>query len=155
MRTLIPARLITLAIIQVAVVIVLIYLYGRVGDMSSEVDDLSSDVDGISSNVGGISSEVCSLSTDVEDIIHRENMTDRSGTCLDILILYDEFGYFNLTRSKHEITLGGGRNQEFQCYDNNRSNSYVKDGVLYIKPSFLVDDIVEASFKTSGYKLDL
>ena len=149
---LIAVGLITLAIIQVAVVIVLIYLGVRVGDLSSEVDDLSSDVDGISSNVGGISSEVRSISTEVEDII--SNMTDSSGPCRDTLILYDDFEYFNLTRWKHEITLGGGGNWEFQYYDNNRSNSYVKDGVLYIKPSFLADDIGEGALR-GGYRFDL
>ena len=52
------------------------------------------------------------------------------------------------------ITLGGGGNWEFQYYDNNRSNSYVKDGVLYIEPSFLIDDIGEGSLR-GGYNLDL
>ena len=66
----------------------------------------------------------------------------------------DEFNDLNLTRWKHEITLGGGGNWEFQYYDNNRSNSYIKDGMLYLKPSFLVDDTGEASLR-SGYNFDL
>ena len=178
---LIAAGLIALAIIQVAVVIVLIYLGVRVGDLSSEVDDLSSDVDGISSNVGGISSEVRGLSTDVEVIIYNvtrdcsqprqsPNTTDCeppprppprpspspnvSTSCRDTLIFYDEFEYFNLTTWKHELTLGGGGNWEFQYYSNNRSNSYVKDGVLYIKPTFLADDIGEDNLR-GGYTLNI
>ena len=146
--------MITLAIIQIAVVIVIIYLGVRVGDLSSEVDDLSSDVDGLSSNVGGISSEVDTISTDVEDI---RGMIDRppNASCrANTLIVDDEFEEFNLTRWKHEITLGGGGNWEFQYYDNNRSNSYVKDGVLYLIPSFLVDDIGDGALR-GGYRFDL
>ncbi len=38
---------------------------------------------------------------------------------------------------KHEISAGGirGQNWEFQYFQNNRTNSYVKDGHLYIKPT--------------------
>ena len=53
------------------------------------------------------------------------------------------------------ITLGGGGNWEFQYYDNNQSNSYVKDGVLSLKPSFLADDIGEDTLRGGGYRLDL
>ena len=128
---LIVTGLITLAVIQVAVVIVLIYLGTRVGDLSSDVDDIKSEQNRLTDTGTG----------------------ELSGTN-NTLIFSDNFDYFNLTRWKHEITLGGGGNWEFQYYDNNRSNSYVKDGVLYIKPSFLVDDIGEGSLR-GGYNLDV
>ncbi|KAJ8039645.1 Beta-1,3-glucan-binding protein [Holothuria leucospilota] len=51
------------------------------------------------------------------------------------LIFEDTFDTFNLTTWQHEITAGGGGNGEFQYYTNNRSNSYVRDNVLYIKPT--------------------
>ena len=71
------------------------------------------------------------------------------------LIFDDEFDDFDIARWKHEITLGGGGNWEFQYYDKNRSNSYVRDGVLYIKPSFLVDDIGPENFYSNWYNLDV
>lgn len=123
------AGLLTLAVIQVGVVIVLIYLGTRVEDLSTDVDDIKS--------------------ADTDQVVAGPP-TVPPGTP----IFNDDFDYFNLTRWKHEITLGGGGNWEFQYYDNNRSNSYVKDGVLYIKPSFLVDDIGEGSLR-GGYNLDV
>merc|ERR1719384_2870345 len=51
------------------------------------------------------------------------------------LIFDEEFDTLNLSRWKHEITLSGGGNWEFEYYTNNRSNSYVKEGALYIKPT--------------------
>ena len=127
----IVAGLITLAIVQVAVVIVLIYLGTRVGDLSSDVDDVTSEVD---------------------------NLTNAASTLTGVdpktlPIFSDDFDYFDLTTWKHEITLGGGGNWEFQYYDNNRSNSYVRDGVLYIKPTFLSDDIGEDSLWYYGLDL--
>ncbi|CAM9592098.1 unnamed protein product [Chrysoparadoxa australica] len=59
------------------------------------------------------------------------------------LIFYDDFSELNLNVWQHEITLGGGGNWEFQYYTNNRTNSYVEDGVLYIKPTLLSDYIGE------------
>eukprot|EP00486_Rosalina_sp_Unknown_P016167 CAMPEP_0201596728 /NCGR_PEP_ID=MMETSP0190_2-20130828/193357_1 /ASSEMBLY_ACC=CAM_ASM_000263 /TAXON_ID=37353 /ORGANISM="Rosalina sp." /LENGTH=398 /DNA_ID=CAMNT_0048057255 /DNA_START=134 /DNA_END=1330 /DNA_ORIENTATION=+ len=51
------------------------------------------------------------------------------------LIFDEEFNELNLSRWQHEITLSGGGNWEFEYYTNNRSNSYVRDGVLYLKPT--------------------
>ena len=135
-RKILVIGLITLVVIQIVVVIVLIYLGVRVGDLSSEIDDVKENV----------SSEHNRGQQDPE----TPDQEISAGT----LIFSDEFNYFNLTRWKHEITLGGGGNWEFQYYDNNRSNSYVKDDVLYLKPSFLADDIGEDALR-SGYKLDL
>jgi len=55
------------------------------------------------------------------------------------LIFEDTFETFNLDTWQHEITAGGGGNWEFQYYTNNRSNSYVKDNTLYIKPTLTLD----------------
>mgnify|MGYP000874438770 CR=1 FL=1 len=57
------------------------------------------------------------------------------------LIFEDNFDSFDLKTWEHELTLSGGGNWEFQWYVNNRSNSYVKNGVLYIKPTFTEDAI--------------
>ncbi|XP_033115117.1 beta-1,3-glucan-binding protein-like [Anneissia japonica] len=47
------------------------------------------------------------------------------------------------------MTAGGGGNWEFQYYTNNRSNSYTKNGNLYIKPTLTSDKYGE-SFLSSG-----
>ena len=118
------AVLITLVLIQLAVIAVLIYLGTRIGDLSSDVDDLESE------------------------------QGAQTGTTQPVLIFNDEFDYFNLTTWKHEITLAGGGNWEFQIYDNKRINSYVKDGVLYITPTLLVDEIGEAALR-NGHTINL
>nr|XP_006815539.1 PREDICTED: beta-1,3-glucan-binding protein-like [Saccoglossus kowalevskii] len=51
------------------------------------------------------------------------------------------------------MTAGGGGNWEFQYYTNNRSNSYVRDGILYIKPT-LTADLYGESYLYNG-RLDL
>ena len=66
-----------------------------------------------------------------------------------VLALEDDFDDFNLSLWKHQITLGGGGNWEFQYYINNRTNSYVKDGVLYIQPTLLADQIGEENIVVS------
>lgn len=71
------------------------------------------------------------------------------------LVLEDDFNTFNLTLWQHEITLGGGGNWEFEYYSNNRSNSYVKGGALYIQPTLLADDIGEENVKGNNYQLDI
>ena len=57
------------------------------------------------------------------------------------LIFEDDFDTLNHKVWEHERTLSGGGNWEFQWYVNNRSNSYVKDGVLYIRPT-LTEDLI-------------
>ena len=54
----------------------------------------------------------------------------------EVLILEDTFDgtAINISLWKHELTLAGGGNWEFELYTNNRSVSYVKDGALIISP---------------------
>eukprot|EP00004_Rigifila_ramosa_P019839 TRINITY_DN509_c0_g1_i1.p1 TRINITY_DN509_c0_g1~~TRINITY_DN509_c0_g1_i1.p1 ORF type:complete len:408 (+),score=86.88 TRINITY_DN509_c0_g1_i1:41-1264(+) len=59
------------------------------------------------------------------------------------LIFNDEFETFDFSKWKHELTMGGGGNWEFQQYTNSRKNSFVRDGVLYLKPSFTAEIIGE------------
>jgi beta-glucanase (GH16 family) len=58
-----------------------------------------------------------------------------------------------LKKWNHENTLAGGGNWEFQWYTNSRENSYTEDGVLYIKPTLVADEMGE-DFLYSG-QLDL
>ncbi|KAI8848447.1 concanavalin A-like lectin/glucanase domain-containing protein [Chytridium lagenaria] len=66
----------------------------------------------------------------------------------------DDFHFLDFTKWKHDITMRGGGNWEFQWYTNDRRNSYVKDSVLYIKPTFTAD-VIGAPAVTSGHTENL
>lgn len=55
------------------------------------------------------------------------------------VLFEDNFSFFDLDKWQHENSLSGGGNWEFQYYTNNRSNSYVHDNTLFIKPTFMAD----------------
>jgi len=61
------------------------------------------------------------------------------------VVFFDDFKEFDLDTWQHEITAGGGGNWEFQYYTNNRSNSYVRDGILYLKPTLTAETVGEAN----------
>lgn len=46
------------------------------------------------------------------------------------------------------------RNWEFEYYLNNRSNSYVRDSILYLKPT-LTSDTIGLPNVLNGYTMDL
>ena len=50
------------------------------------------------------------------------------------IVFQDDFDDFDFTKWRHDITMSGGGNWEFELYDNNRSTTFTKDGVLNIKP---------------------
>lgn len=64
------------------------------------------------------------------------------------LIFEDTFDKLDFSKWEHELTMSGGGNWEFEWYVNNRSNSYVKNGVLYIKPTLTEDAIGENTLRT-------
>ena len=53
---------------------------------------------------------------------------------------------------KQDVNMGGGGNNEFQWYT--KQNSYTKDGILYIRPTFTADAIGEGPM-ISGGTIDL
>ncbi|XP_014665919.1 PREDICTED: beta-1,3-glucan-binding protein-like [Priapulus caudatus] len=65
------------------------------------------------------------------------------------LIFEDNFDELDIETWEHEITMSGGGNWEFQLYQNNRSNSYTRDGKLFIKP-MLLEDKYSPGFVKSG-----
>lgn len=69
--------------------------------------------------------------------------------CSGDLIFEENFDTLNLSRWRHEITLAGGGNFEFQWYVNDRFNSYTTGGILHLRPSF-TSDIFGEEFITSG-----
>ncbi|CAH2236983.1 jg9475 [Pararge aegeria aegeria] len=85
----------------------------------------------------------------------RQTVTTVSGThaparvCGGDLIFSDEFNTFDLEKWQHELTLAGGGNWEFQYYDNNRTNSFTENGVLFLRPS-LTSDQFGSVFLRSG-----
>lgn len=70
------------------------------------------------------------------------------------IIFEDNFTSFDYTKWKHDITLSGGGNWEFQLYDNNRSTSFVKNGTLNIKP-ILTEDKIGSDKVRNGYNYDI
>jgi hypothetical protein len=64
------------------------------------------------------------------------------------LIFSDEFDSFDLRTWRHDLTMSGGGNWEFQLYHNNRTNSFVKDGHLHIHPTLTEDRIGTDGLRT-------
>lgn len=69
------------------------------------------------------------------------------------LALDENFDTFNLSLWQHQLSLGGGGNWEFQYYTNNRSNSYVQDGLLYINATLLADEIGDAGVASGSLNI--
>ena len=69
------------------------------------------------------------------------------------LIFEDDFKTFNFTNWKHEISMSGGGNWEFEWYTNNRTNSFVKDGVLYLQPSYTAETIGDDALASGDYNI--
>jgi len=72
------------------------------------------------------------------------------------LVFQDEFNRLDFSVWEHELTLAGDGNGCFEQYTNNRTNSYVKNGILYLKPTFTADVIGEGPMTGNpSYTLDL
>ncbi|KAJ3162245.1 hypothetical protein HDU88_006728 [Geranomyces variabilis] len=69
-------------------------------------------------------------------------------------VFEDNFDFLDTKVWKHEVTMSGGGNWEFEMYVNNRTNSYVKNGVLYLQPTLTADNI-GADKVRAGYTMDL
>lgn len=66
----------------------------------------------------------------------------------ETLIFEDNFNKLDFGRWQHETTMSGGGNWEFEMYRNNRTNSFIRDGVLYLQPSLTAEAIGENAMKT-------
>ena len=71
----------------------------------------------------------------------------------ETLIFTEDFNTLNFKTWEHESTLGGGGNWEFEWYVNNRSNSYVKEGVLHIMPTLTEDAIGHQAMMTGDVNI--
>lgn len=70
------------------------------------------------------------------------------------LVFEDNFDFLDFTKWRHDITLAGGGNWEFQIYDNNRTTTFVQDGILNIKPVLTEDKIGQQAVR-AGYTYEL
>lgn len=70
------------------------------------------------------------------------------------LIFSDEFDKFDFKKWKHDITLSGGGNWEFQIYENNRSTSWVENSKLNIRP-LLTEDKIGMERVRNGFTYDV
>ena len=77
----------------------------------------------------------------------------RLATAQDTLVWQEEFDSLDESTWEHFVTGWRGGNHEFQYYRNNRKNSYVRDGILYIVPTLTADEYGE-DFLYNG-QLDL
>ncbi|XP_059608690.1 beta-1,3-glucan-binding protein-like [Phlebotomus argentipes] len=93
----------------------------------------------------GAEAQICNVSATIVSGTHAPQGTICSGQ----LLFEENFNELNFAKWQHEITLAGGGNWEFQWYSNNRSNSYVNGGLLYIRPT-LTNDTTGDHFISSG-----
>ncbi|XP_048775138.2 beta-1,3-glucan-binding protein-like isoform X2 [Ostrea edulis] len=83
----------------------------------------------------------------------QPGVSQQACTSYPCLMFEDNFDFLNFETWTHELTASGGGNWEFEYYTNNRSNSYTKDGKLFIKPTLTADHFGE-HYLSSGV-LDL
>jgi len=76
-----------------------------------------------------------------------------AGVAAEDLIFSDDFDRFNFKTWKHEITMGGGGNWEFEMYHNHRQNSFVDGGMLYLQPTLTAETIGEETMMHGSYNV--
>uniref|UniRef100_F7BJS1 Uncharacterized protein n=1 Tax=Ciona intestinalis TaxID=7719 RepID=F7BJS1_CIOIN len=82
-----------------------------------------------------------------------DSQCDMSVAPCNGLIFEETWDQFDLNRWQHEITMSGGGNWEFEYYTNNRTNSYVRDNTLFIKPTLTADHYGEEFLSTGTLDL--
>ncbi|XP_055318855.1 beta-1,3-glucan-binding protein-like [Sitodiplosis mosellana] len=97
----------------------------------------------------------------VNPYVCRYTPTTVSGTkaptgriCKGQLLLDERFVDFDRDLWKHEVTLGGGGNWEFQWYVDDPKNSFVKDGKLVLRPTLTSVEIGETALESALVKLN-
>ncbi|KAG0048552.1 hypothetical protein BGZ83_006515 [Gryganskiella cystojenkinii] len=68
-------------------------------------------------------------------------------TCL---LFSDEFDRLDNSVWKHDLTMTGGGNFEVQVYMNNRTNTFVRDGIFYIRPTLTENRIGLQAMRDGG-----
>lgn len=76
--------------------------------------------------------------------------------CSGDLIFEENFDDFDTDLWKHEVSLYGGYNGEFQWYTNDRKNTHTKHGKLYVTPTLTYKYLpCECPESLYSYTLDL
>ncbi|KAF8939050.1 hypothetical protein BGZ58_010805 [Dissophora ornata] len=70
------------------------------------------------------------------------------------MLFGDEFDKLDNSKWRHDLTLTGGGNFEVQAYINNRTNTFVKNGIFYIRPT-LTEYRIGADALHEGGVLDM
>ncbi|KAJ1617453.1 concanavalin A-like lectin/glucanase domain-containing protein [Pavlovales sp. CCMP2436] len=70
------------------------------------------------------------------------------------LIFEDDFDTLDFDKWRHELTMGGGGNWEFEWYTNNRTNSFARNGTLHLHATLTADQVGEELVEEGG-TLDL
>ncbi|CAO3571180.1 unnamed protein product [Mortierella alpina] len=83
--------------------------------------------------------------TNVNKPVEHQAQTD--DTCL---LFEDNFDRLDNSIWKHDLTMTGGGNFEFQMYINNRSNTFVNDGIFYIRPTLTEARIGQGPLRDGG-----
>ncbi|CRK95822.1 CLUMA_CG009274, isoform A [Clunio marinus] len=78
----------------------------------------------------------------------------KTSFCSGELIFEDNFDFLDHSKWKHENTVAGGGNWEFQWYINDRLNSYTFGGVLHFRPTFTSDIFGEKFLSTGRIVID-
>ncbi|ESO99025.1 hypothetical protein LOTGIDRAFT_238954 [Lottia gigantea] len=73
----------------------------------------------------------------------------------EVTVLFDDFNgnQLNMNNWMYEVTASGGGNGEFQVYTPEATNTFLKNGILHLKPTFTADRFGE-NFLNNG-KLDV
>lgn len=93
---------------------------------------------------------ICLLAPFTSSAFIKDPVKCASWPCL---IFSDDFTSLDHSIWEHMKTCAATGNKEFQYYTNNRTNSFIKDGVLFIKPT-LTNETYDDEFLISG-TLDL
>ncbi|KAJ8299159.1 hypothetical protein KUTeg_023219 [Tegillarca granosa] len=70
-------------------------------------------------------------------------------------VFKDDFNSWNPSNYKQDVTAWGGGNGEFQVYTPEAANTFVRNGVLYLKPTFLIDNANFTNYQMYHGRMDL
>lgn len=71
--------------------------------------------------------------------------------CVTKLVFYDDFEKLDFKKWRHDLTLAGGGNHEFQVYENNRTTTYTNNSILFIQPVPLDEKIGANAVRNNSY----
>jgi hypothetical protein len=66
------------------------------------------------------------------------------------LVFFDDFNTLDFKKWRHDRTMGGGGNNEFQIYHNNRTTTFTKNSTLFIQPVPLDEKIGENAVRNNS-----